>query len=97
MAVEKKYDLAVKLTEFTDRRTGKSRNKWRTVGAVLDKGSGPFIVLDRTFNPAGMPNPDDRDNLLISMFPPRSSRDEQDTDTEDQEQPDPDFDDDIPF
>ena len=33
-----------------------------------DDNGGSFILLDRTFNPAGVPNPDDKQSVLISMF-----------------------------
>jgi len=33
--------------------------------------NGKFIMLDRFFNPAGVPNPDDRANVIVSMFEPK--------------------------
>ena len=58
----KVYDLAVKLGE----------KNWLNVGAVLEKDDGGrFIILERSFNPAGVPNPDNKSSLIISMFEPK--------------------------
>jgi len=60
---KKVYDLAVKIGE----------KNWLNVGAVLEKeDGGRFIILERTFNPAGVPNPDNKSSLIISMFEPKS-------------------------
>lgn len=65
----KTHDLAVKLGEYTDRQ-GQSKGRWQNVGAVLqDSNGGEFILLERTFNPAGMPNPDGKTSVAISKFP----------------------------
>ena len=59
---KKVYDLAVKLGE----------KNWLNVGAVLEKDDGGrFIILERSFNPAGVPNPDNKSSLIISMFEPK--------------------------
>ena len=59
---KKVYDLAVKLGE----------KNWLNVGAVLEKDDGGrFIILERSFNPAGVPNPDNKSSLIISMFDPK--------------------------
>ena len=59
---KKVYDLAVKLGE----------KNWLNVGAVLEKDDGGrFIILERSFNPAGVPNPDNKSGLIISMFEPK--------------------------
>jgi hypothetical protein len=41
---------------------------------VLEGQSGPYLLLDRTFNPAGVPNPDNRSNLIVSLFEPREKQ-----------------------
>ena len=59
---KKVYDLAVKLGE----------KNWLNVGAVLEKDDGGrFIILERSFNPAGVPNPDNKSSLIVSMFEPK--------------------------
>ena len=60
---KKVYDLSVKIGE----------KNWLNVGAVLEKDDGGrFIILERSFNPAGVPNPDNKSSLIISMFEPKS-------------------------
>lgn len=62
-------DLAVKTGEYTN-RDGEVRGRWKNVGSMMktDDG-GVFLLLDRTFNPAGVPQDDPtRDNVLVSVF-----------------------------
>jgi hypothetical protein len=68
---KKVYDLAVKTGTYTN-RSGEEKGRWKNIGSVLqlDDG-GKVILLDRTFNPAGVPNPDGRDSVMVSMFPPK--------------------------
>lgn len=60
-------DLAVKTGTYTS--NGEEKGRWRNVGSLMknDEG-GYFILMDRTFNPAGVPGDSDRDNILISVF-----------------------------
>lgn len=75
--MKKLYDLAVKTSSYTG-KDGQVKNKWQTVGSVMEGDKiqangqkGKFIMIDRTFNPAGVPNPDNKDSVLISMFAPK--------------------------
>ena len=65
----KKYDAAVKVGEYQS--GGETKSRYLNVGAVLEGPNGPYLLLDRTFNPAGVPNPDNRSNLIVSLFEPR--------------------------
>lgn len=72
----KLYDLAVKIGSYKD-RSGQEKGQWQRVGAVMQNDDGgKFIMLERWFNPAGVPNPDNRSNLLLSMFEPRQYDDD---------------------
>jgi hypothetical protein len=65
------YDLAVAVGQYSD-RDGQTKARWQTVGVMMEReDGGRFILLERTFNPAGVVNPDGRETLLISMFPPK--------------------------
>ena len=64
--MSKKYDLVIKNGEY--QKDGETKTKWQNVGVVMEGEKGMFILLDRTFNPAGLPNPENRNNVLISMF-----------------------------
>lgn len=68
MATKKAYDLAVKVGSYTDGQ-GNQKNRYVNVGAIFRKDDGSeFISLNRTFNPAGVPNPENKEAVLISKF-----------------------------
>lgn len=68
MAMTKVKDAVVKLREYTD-RDGNKKAQWGNVGSLMRGDDGnEFLLLDRHFNPAGIPNPDHRGNILISFF-----------------------------
>ncbi|MEB3212682.1 MAG: hypothetical protein VKL39_15085 [Leptolyngbyaceae bacterium] len=64
----KTHDAVVKVGEYQD-RDGNTKSRYLNVGSMMksDDGRG-FLLLDRTFNPAGVPNPDGRANLIVSLF-----------------------------
>lgn len=68
MTTTRKYDLAVKTGEYTDRE-GKTKGRYENIGMIMEKDDGSqFLLLKRTFNPAGVPNPDDKDMVIVSRF-----------------------------
>lgn len=68
MATKKIYDLAAKVGSYTD-RNGETKNRYVNAGAVWEKDDGSrFISINRTFNPAGVPNPDNKEAVLLSQF-----------------------------
>jgi len=72
----KKYDLAVKVGTYQT-PDGKEKGRYENVGAVIERPEGgKFILLNRTFNPAGVPNPDGRSTVIISMFEPKGAKQE---------------------
>lgn len=93
MSTKKIYDLAVKTGTYTNAE-GDEKGRYLNVGAIMQKDDGgKFIFINRTFNPAGVPNPNDRDNLILSMFEPKP----RDGVKNEPEQVPPLGDDDIPF
>ena len=74
---KKLYDLAVKTGAYTN-KNGEEKGRWLNVGAVMlsDDGS-KFIMLQRTFNPAGVPDLSGRggESVLLSMFEPKDKDD----------------------
>lgn len=66
----KKYDLVVKTGEYTD-SSGEVKARYQNVGVVMENDKGPYMLLNRTFNPAGVPGNADRDNIIVSMFSPK--------------------------
>jgi hypothetical protein len=67
--MKKLYDLAVKTGSYE--KDGQTKNKWMNVGSIMEGDNGKFMFLSRCFNPAGIPNPDNKENILISMFAPK--------------------------
>jgi hypothetical protein len=69
MATTKLYDLAVKTGEYQSQ--GQTKGRYENIGAVMrGQDGGQFIMLKKTFNPAGVMG--DRDTVLISCFEPRA-------------------------
>lgn len=69
----KKYDLVVKTGEYTD-SSGQTKARFKNVGVIMEGQNGPYILLDRTFNPAGVPGQESRESIIISMYEPRSEQ-----------------------
>lgn len=66
---QKTHDLACKTGEYVDNVTGETKGRWKNVGAKMRGDDGnEFFLLDRSFNPAGIPNPQDKESVLISIF-----------------------------
>lgn len=79
MASRKIRDIVVKVGEYTDRNTGETKGRFENVGALMqsDEDSSFFIMLKRTFNPAGVPNQDSRESILLSCYVPKDQREAQ--------------------
>ena len=71
----KKYDLVVKVGEYTDGQ-GQTKGRFKNVGVVMDGQNGPYILLDRTFNPAGVGGNDGRESIIVSMYEPKQDGDQ---------------------
>ena len=67
--MKKIYDLAVKTGTY--QKNGETKGRYTNVGSVMEGDNGQFIILDRTFNPAGVPNPDNKSSVIVSMFAPK--------------------------
>ena len=64
-------DIVVKVREYQDNQ-GNKKAQWANVGSMMRGDDGnEFILLDRHFSPAGIANPDNRGNVLLSMFDPK--------------------------
>jgi hypothetical protein len=67
MANRKLYDVAIPLGTY-ENRDGIEKTRWQNVGAVLEGEKGPYLLLDRWFNPAGLPNPENRTSVVLTLF-----------------------------
>lgn len=63
--MKKKFNLAVKTGEYTN-KDGQVKGRYQNVGAIMESDKGQFILLDKTFNPAGIQ--DGKNSVLIHMF-----------------------------
>lgn len=63
----KTHDLSVKVGEYM-MEDGTQKARWANVGAIVKNDKGSVILLNRYFNPAGVPG-EDGENILIQMFP----------------------------
>lgn len=97
---QKKYDLAVKTGSYE--KNGETKSRYQNIGAVFQGENGPYIVLNRFFNPAGVPFKEGSDSIIVSCFEPRDQDGNRSAPTRQApaptRQPAPtDMDDDIPF
>jgi len=68
MSFKKTADLAVKVGSYTDNQ-GNEKGRYINVGLIMKDETGKsMILLNRTFNPAGVPNPDGKDTVILSKF-----------------------------
>jgi len=70
MHMGKKYDLVVKVGEYTDNQ-GQTKGRFKNVGVMMEGDKGPYILLDRTFNPAGVGGNDGRESIIVSLYEPK--------------------------
>lgn len=65
------YELAVRVGEYT--KDGETKGRFMSVGSVMQSDDGgQFIMLNRAFNPAGVPVKDPAsDSILIGCYTPK--------------------------
>jgi hypothetical protein len=66
----KKYDLVVKTGEYTDGQ-GQTKGRFKNVGVMMEGDNGPYLLLDRTFNPAGVGGNEGRESIIVSLYEPK--------------------------
>jgi len=68
----KKFDLVVKVGEYTDGQ-GQTKGRFKNVGVMMEGDNGPYLLLDRTFNPAGVGGNEGRESIIVSMYEPKDN------------------------
>lgn len=71
----KLYDLVVKTGEYTS--NGETKGRYENVGSMMQGDKGQFLIFKRTFNPAGVANPDNKDSIIVSCFEPKDQGQQQ--------------------
>lgn len=62
--MRKVKDLVVKTGEY--QKDGQTKARYENIGSIFEKDGKQFILMKRTFNPAGVPS--DRDTIMVGMF-----------------------------
>lgn len=75
--MKKVFNLAAKVGEWTNAQ-GEVKSRYKNVGSVMEGEHGQFILLDKTFNPAGIVS--QKDSVIISMFEPKENNQQQGND-----------------
>ena len=73
MATRKTHDLVIKTGSYTNNQ-GETKNRYENIGSMMEGDNGPFIIMKRTFNPAGVVNPENKDSLIVSCFEPNNNQ-----------------------
>jgi len=73
---QKLYDLVVKTGEYQNAQ-GETKARYENIGSVMQGDNGQFAIIKRTFNPAGVPNPEHKDSVIASMFEPQNNQGQQ--------------------
>lgn len=71
---KKKYDLCVKVGSYEVE--GKSKNRYLNIGAILEGENGTYMLLNKTFNPAGVVDERSGASIIVSMFEPKENNKE---------------------
>lgn len=77
MSTKKIKNLSVAVGKYTD-NNGNEKTNWLNIGSIMQKDDGgKFMIMNRTFNPAGVPNPENRETFIVSMFDVKGDEPEQ--------------------
>ena len=60
-------DLAVKTGSYTD-RDGNQKNRYENIGKIMQGQDGLYLLLKKTFNPAGVETGPGKDMIVVSVF-----------------------------
>lgn len=92
------HDLAVVVGTYQD-SYGNEKKRYANIGVMMEGDNGPFILLDKHFNPAGVNGKDGR--IVISCFEPKERDGQQkgggSPQTKGRASYDDDLNDDVPF
>jgi hypothetical protein len=70
MMSEYPKDLAVKTGTYTD-KSGATKGRYENIGKLMQGKDGLYVLLKKTFNPAGVETEPGRDMIVVSVFEKR--------------------------
>lgn len=74
MAAQKIMDIVAKTGEYQD-QAGMTKGRYQNVGSLMQGDDGrQFIIMERWFSPAGLPNPQQRSSVILSLFEPNGGQ-----------------------
>jgi hypothetical protein len=62
------HSLGVKTGEYTG-QNGEKKNRYLYCGAIVEGEYGPYLLIDKSFNPAGVQQDNGYDSVRLSMWP----------------------------
>lgn len=65
----KKYDVVAVVGSYID-NNGQEKKRYLNVGAILENDNGPYMLLNKTFNPAGLAE-QGKESIILSLFEPK--------------------------
>jgi len=92
---KKVYDIVATVGEYLDGQN-QTKKKYLNVGAVLKGDNGSYILLNKTFNPAGLAE-QGKDSIILSLFEPKPRDQVQSAQQAAPSAPSSEFSDAIPF
>lgn len=87
MAAQKIMDIVAKTGEYQD-NAGMTKGRYQNVGSLMQGDDGrQFIIMERWFSPAGLPNPQSRSSVILSLYEPNGGQQGQQQAPAPQQQP----------
>lgn len=66
-------NLSVKTGEYT--KDGETKGRYENIGSIMQGDNGQYLLIKRTFNPAGVTVKDGSDSILVSIFEDKEKSD----------------------
>ena len=65
-----KKDIVAVTGSYTNRE-GQEKKNFLKVGSLMEGDNGDFIMLDASFNPAGVPRKEGKSSIVLSLYDPK--------------------------
>lgn len=71
----KKFDIVATVGEYTD-SSGQAKKRYKNVGVIMSNDNGFYMLMDKTFSPAGLAEPG-KESIILSLFEPKEKQQQQ--------------------